>query len=73
MGIIDRVFGTSTELEAKYCLLGLAEGVGNPDNTQTTVLRCLYQARKLIALRWQSALPPSGSEWMNNMNTAILK
>lgn len=72
-GIIDRVFGTSTRLEAKYCLLGLVEGAGNPGSIQTAVLRCLFKARKLISLRWQSVLPPSSREWSNSMNVVILK
>lgn len=54
---IDRVFGTSTELEAKRCLVGLVGDGGKLGNRQIAVMRCLFQARNPIARRWQSAIP----------------
>lgn len=64
---------TSTELEPKKCLLGLEEGEGKLGNIQVAAMRCLLQARILIARRWQSALPLSSEEWKNCMNGIILK
>lgn len=72
-GIIDQAFGAFTKLEAKHCLLGLVEGVGIPGGWQVAVMRCLFQARNLIARRWQSVLPLSSEEWLNSMNVIILK
>lgn len=70
---IDRVFRTSTELKPKRCLLGLEVGEGKLGNTQVAVMTCLFQARILIARRWQSVLPPSSEEWKNSMNGIIIK
>ena len=35
--------------------------------------RCLFQARKLIALKWQAQNPPTVAEWLNVMNSTIGK
>lgn len=62
LGTINSVFGTSLDLNARLCVLSHAEGKGAPGNTQIAVLRCLFQARKLIAHRWQSVMPPTCGE-----------
>lgn len=73
MGILEQVFEVSIEMEVMLCVLGWMEGVGKPGNTQLAVLRCLFQARRLIAQRWQSSTPPSSREWKQCMNKVILK
>lgn len=52
LGVIDQVFVVSPSLDVKLCVLGLVEGEANPGNTQVATLRCLFQAKKLIAQRW---------------------
>lgn len=53
-------FGTFLNLEARLCVLGYMEGEGDPGYKLTAVLRGLFKARKRIAQRWQSVMPPSG-------------
>lgn len=71
--IIGQVFGGPLDWDVRLCELGFVEGEGNPGCTQVAILRCLFQARKLIAQRWQSVLPPSSREWESDMNETIWK
>lgn len=60
-------------MEPKLCVLGYREKFREGVSTTVAVLRCLFQARKLIAQRWQSRRPPSVSEWIHTINEVIWK
>lgn len=71
LDIIETRFGIRLELEAKTCVLGLIrQNIGNGHRV-TAVIRCLYQARKLIAQSWLSAAPPTSGDWVRTMNTLV--
>lgn len=55
---INKIFRSTLEPEAKACLLGSLEEDRVPPGTTVAVLRCLFQARKLIAQKWQAQTPP---------------
>lgn len=38
---------------------------------RTTVLRCLYQARKAITWKWINSKPPSVIDWLGMVNNTI--
>lgn len=73
MGIIGQVFEVSIDLEPMLCVLGWIEGEGKLGDTQLAILRCLFQARRLIAQKWQFTIPPSSREWEQVMNVVMLK
>ena len=68
---INKIFKTSLEPEARTCLLGDAEEHRIPAGALESVLRCLFQARKLIAQRWQAHVPPTVENWVENINALI--
>lgn len=72
VGIIGQVFEVSIDLETMLCVLGWIEGEGKLGDAQLAILRCLFQARKLIAQKWQSTISPSSREWEQGMNVVIL-
>ena len=73
LDIINVTFGITLELEARVCLLGcIEERMGQRDILEAAI-RCLFQARKLIALKWQAQNPPTVEEWFNVMNSTIGK
>lgn len=71
--IINGIFGTSQGQEVKLCVLGYREKLGEGQSVTVAILRCLFQARKLIALKWQSRKPPAVSKWINTINETELK
>lgn len=67
MGVIDvinRTFGTTLETDARLCVLGYREWKGEGTSLITVVTRCLFQAQKMIAQRWQSVKPSTVVEWL---------
>ena len=68
---INKTFKTKLEAESKICLLGSIEENRVPASSLEVVLRCLFQARKLIALRWQAQIPPTAKSWVETINTMI--
>lgn len=66
--IIEIRFKIRLELEAKICVLGLVRGNLRNDSIITATARCLYQARKLIAQLWLSAVPPTPEEWVRTID-----
>lgn len=59
---INGTFGTSFEIDVRLCILGYRVWGVEEVTLKTAVLRCLYQARKLITQRWQSVSPPTAEE-----------
>lgn len=61
------------EADTRFCILGYK--VWGPEEVavKTAVLRCLYQARKLIMQRWQTILPPTVEEWVKIVNDIVWK
>lgn len=49
-------------------MLGYMEFQGALSLIQIALLRCLYQARKLIAQKLMSSLPPTHTEWLRIVN-----
>lgn len=68
---INKIFRTTLELAAKTCLLGNMEECRVPTGTTEVVLRCLFQARKLIAQKWQAQCPSAGEEWVETVNVTV--
>ena len=66
-------FGTSVEMEATLCVLGYRKVREKKKSTTVEILRCLFQARKLIAMRWQATTPPAVREWIRVINETICK
>ena len=60
-------------MNPRLCILGLGEEISRMTSTSKAVLRCLFQARKLIAQRWQAGNPPSVKEWVNVVTETIWK
>lgn len=73
MDKINSVFGTSLGMEVKACLMGLVEEKGILRDTQTTIIRCLFQGKKLIAWKWQTKDPPTAAEWVKEVREVISK
>lgn len=53
-------------MDPRLCILGVGEGIDGGAEVTKVVLRCLFQARKLIAQRWQSVKPPSVKDWVDS-------
>lgn len=71
LNIIETKFGIRLEFEAKICVLGLIrQNIGNGYGV-TAVVRCLYQARKLIAQSWLSVVPPTPEEWVRTIDALV--
>lgn len=73
-GIITRInktFKSSLEPEAKTCLLGCLEEDRVLPGIIEVVLRCLFQARKLIAQKWQAQAPPTVESWTATINSMV--
>ena len=54
---INKIYKTKLEMNPRLCILGLGEEISRMTSTSKAVLRCLFQARKLIAQRWQAGNP----------------
>lgn len=67
------MFGTSLDIEDKTCVFGLIERKGFSGDMRTEKTRCLFQARKLIAQKWQAKVTPTVEEWMKVMKYTIWK
>lgn len=67
------MFGASLGMEARTCLMGLMEKNGMLRDTQTAIIRCLFQRKKLIARKWHAKDPPTVVEWMNEVKDVIGK
>ncbi|PIO12292.1 hypothetical protein AB205_0045360 [Aquarana catesbeiana] len=75
-GIVEKmnsVFGTSLDMEARTCLMSLMEKNGMLKDTQTAIIRCLFQGKKLIARKWQAKDPLTMAEWMKEVKDMIMK
>lgn len=70
---MNKTYGTTLGMEAKLCVLGYREKSSEGVSTTIVVIRCLFQARKLIVQRWQLRRPPSVSEWTHTINEIIWK
>lgn len=68
---INSTFGLKLELDATICLLGKIEENNVPVNIKLTVIRCLFQARKIKALNWQSVRPPTLEECVKVMAATV--
>ena len=68
---INRVFGSSLDPVALTCLLGCMEDNQVPPGNLEAILRCLFQARKIIAQKWQAHAPPSVENWVATINLTI--
>ena len=55
-------------MDPRTCILGIWE-----ESTIKAAIRCLFQARKLIAQRWQAVNPPTISEWTNVVTATVWK
>ena len=53
------------------CLLGSIEDTRVPQGSGEAILRCLFQARKTIAQKWQAQTPPSVVNWIASMKLTI--
>lgn len=71
LNIIEMRFGIRIEQAAKSCVLGLIRQNIEYRPIDIAIIRCLYQARKLIAKAWLSALPPTPEEWVRTMNSVV--
>lgn len=60
-------------MDPKLCILGVGEGIGRGNVKTKVVLRCLFQARKLIAQRWQAEKPPSKEDWIRTVTETVWK
>lgn len=54
---LNKILALELKIEPKLCILGV-EGNIRRNFKIKIVRRCLFQARKLIALRWQARTPP---------------
>ena len=68
---INEVFGISLNPVARICLLGCIEDIRVPQGSLEAILRCLFQARKTIAQKWQAQTPPSVENWLETMKLTI--
>lgn len=68
---INKIFKLSLKMHPKLCIMGVGERLGNIKNK--VVLRCLFQAKKLIAQRWQAEKPPSKEDWFKTVTETIWK
>lgn len=64
INILRDIFGVLLEREAIVCILGYRWVQGERKSTTLVILRCLFQARKMIALRWQSKEPQTVKDWI---------
>lgn len=67
------IFGIALEMDAVLCILGYRKEWGERNSTTIAILRCLFQARKIIATRRQSRAPPTVRDWIGVMNETTCK
>lgn len=70
-GNLGNIFGTTVANEPLACILGHRRVMGERLSTTLAVTRALFQARKLIALRWQVKEPPTVKDWISTMNETL--
>ena len=70
---MGETFGVPLEAEATLCVLGYRREREEKKTTTVALLRCLFQARKLIMTRWQAITPPAIREWFGAVNETICK
>lgn len=70
---INVIFRSSLAMEARTCLLSLFEKNDMLKDTQTAIIRCLFQGRKIIARKWQAKEPPTVGEWRREVKDMIIK
>lgn len=58
-------------MDPRLCILGLGEGIDGMPGVTKAVLRCLFQARKLIAQRWKAKKPSTVREWVSIVTEMI--
>lgn len=68
---MGNIFGTTVANEPLACILGHRRVMGERLSTTLAVTRALFQARKLIALRWQVKEPPTVKDWISTMNETL--
>lgn len=70
---LNKVFSLELKMEPKLCILGVGEDMTTGTCKSTIVQRCLFQARKLIAQRWQARTPPQIDEWCKTVTKTMWK
>lgn len=68
LNTIDETYGVTLEWEARFCILGYRREVGERKSTTVAILRCLFQAREIIVMRWQSRTPQVVRDWIIVIN-----
>ena len=69
----NTTYKTKLEMDPRTCILGLWEERNRAASTIKAILRCLFQATKLIAQRLQAENPSSVREWVNAVTETIWK
>lgn len=59
------------EREAIVCILGYRRERGEKKSFTVAIQRCLFQARKIITLRWQSKISPTVRDWISTINETL--
>lgn len=70
---LNKVFSLKLKMDPKLCILGVGESIGKGKTKTKIVQRCLFQARKLIAQRWQARTPPLKDEWIKTVIETMWK
>lgn len=70
---INKIFNLGLKMDPKLCILGVGVSLGRGNIKFKAVLRCLFQARKVIAQRWQAEKPPSKDDWFRTVSETVWK
>lgn len=70
---MNSIFGVTLELNPITCILGYIWEEGIANRRQTTLIRCLFLAHKLIATKWLAISPPTHTEWIKKVDNIIRK
>lgn len=70
-GNLGSIFGAIVVKEAITCILGYRRALGERLSTTLAITRALFQARKMVTLRWQSKDPPSVKDWISTINDTL--
>lgn len=70
---MSEIYGITLGMEAELYILGYRKELEEKKSTTVAILRCLFQARKIIAMRWQLRTPPVVRDWISAINETICK
>lgn len=73
LNTINTIWNINLTRDPKLGLLGMLDEEQYTPHVHTAILRLLFLARKLIARKWLSPVPPTHAEWIREVNDTLVR